>query len=350
MIILKLIIILKINNIYSKQLLGICYFIKEISIFISGDIMIILTGGKTGGHIIPLISIAKSINNSYFIGSSNSLEEKLCKEYNINFKGLDLTSNNIFKIIKCLLKLKLNNVDMVISTGGYVSIPVLLYAIIHHIPIYLIEENIIIGTTNHFFSFFAKKIFTAYKISDKRKYITSGIPLIDDYNKNFIEINYEILIIGGSLGSKPLCDLAVKLSKDYKILLVAGKYYKNYQDNNNLIIYDYLNDIRNYISKARLVISRAGAATTYEIFKENVACIVVPSLNTKKNHQYLNALYFEKCGCAKLFKENELNDIKGYIEYILNNKEIENKMLLNQKKLVINNSIDIIKKEIGYNV
>ncbi len=312
--------------------------------------MIILTGGKTGGHIIPLISIAKSINNSYYIGSFNSLEEKLCKEYNIKFKGLDLNSNNIFKIFKSLLKLKLNNVDMVISTGGYVSFPVLLYAIIHHIPFYLIEENVIIGTTNLFFSFFAKKIFTAYKISDKKKYVISGIPLIDDYKKNEIKNNFEILIIGGSLGSKPLCDLAVKLSNDYKILLVAGKYYSDYQENNNLIIYEYINNIRNYISKARLVISRAGAVTTYEIFKENVACIVVPSLNTKKNHQYLNALFFEKCGCAKLFKENEFNDIKRYIEYILNNKEKETKMLINQKKLIKKNSISIIKKEIGYNV
>ncbi len=312
--------------------------------------MIVLTGGKTGGHIIPLISIAKTVNNSYYIGSINSLEEKLCKEFNINFKGLDLKNNNIFNIIKCLFKLKLKNVDMVISTGGYVSVPVLLYAIIHRIPIYLIEENLIIGSTNHFFSFFAKKVFTAYKISNKKKFITSGIPLIDDYEKNNIKIDYDILIIGGSLGSKPLCDLAINLSKDYKVLLIAGRFYNDYQENNNLIIYDYINNLRNYISKSRLVISRAGAVTTYEIFKENVLCIVVPSLNTKKNHQYLNALYFEKCGCAKLFKENELNEINRYIKYLFNNKEIANRMLVNQKNIINNNSINIIKKGIGYNV
>lgn len=310
--------------------------------------MIVLTGGKTGGHIIPLIAIAKSIDNPYYIGSSNSLEERLCRENNISFLGLNMQKNSIFNALGCLLKLKLKNVDMVISTGGYVAFPTLLYAIIHRIPIYLLEENVIIGKTNQFFSFFAKKIFLAYPLKKmKRKYVIAGIPLIKTDSNINLNFSIDVLIIGGSLGSKPLCDLAIDLADDYNVTLIAGKYYNEYKNNNKMIVYDYFFNLRELMSKSKLVISRAGAVTTYEVFNENIPCIVIPSQNTKKNHQYLNALYFEKNGCAKLFKEKELQGIKGYIDYILGNKEYQKEMLKKQRQLVKTDSINIIRSEIG---
>ncbi len=96
---------------------------------------------------MPLIALAKQLDNPCYVGASNSLEEKLCKKHHIFFIGMSLTKNSVFQILKSSFHLKLKNVDAIISTGGYVSLPLLLYGVRHHIPIYLLEENVVMGKT-----------------------------------------------------------------------------------------------------------------------------------------------------------------------------------------------------------
>ena len=140
--------------------------------------MVALTGGKTGGHIVPLIAISKEIDDDIHVGGKRYLEEKICKSNNINFIGLDI-KHNIFSILSAYKDIKIKIVDAIISTGGYVSIPLLIFGIIHKIPIFLLEENTIIGDSNRFFYWFAKKVFLSYPLKpNKSKYMIVGQPLL----------------------------------------------------------------------------------------------------------------------------------------------------------------------------
>ena len=313
--------------------------------------MICLTGGKTGGHIIPLLALAKKIDKVCYIGAKNSLEERLCKKNQITFIAMDLKNNHIIGVLKAMLKLKPPKIDKIISTGGYVSFPVLLYGILHHIPIYLLEENVIMSRTNKIFSLFSKKVFLTYPLEPmKKKYKVVGLPTLTDSlsYQSYKHLSIDILILGGSLGSKPLCDLIYTLKDKYRVCLVAGRYYEDYQSVEGVTIFNYVEDLPNLMLQAKVIISRAGASTTYEIFSIGRPCILIPSMKTSKNHQYLNALYFEQKGCALLLKEAEMeNSIKQYIHNILQNPEYRLEMIKAQSRLIQRDTCEKILKELG---
>ena len=195
----------KLNNIKKKtknntQEIG--YFFYFSFIRLIGDmLMIVLTGGKTGGHIMPLLALAKQLKDVCYVGALNSLEERLCKKHQIKFLGMPLKNNRVLGVLKCSAKLRLKNVDAILSTGGYVSFPVLLYGIFHRIPIYLLEENVIMGRTNHFFAFFAKKVFLTYPLKKmKKKYQLVGLPTITNEISQlaYKNLSIDVLVIGGS--------------------------------------------------------------------------------------------------------------------------------------------------------
>ena len=308
--------------------------------------MIILCGGKTGGHIIPLIAISKKINDVIYIGNKNSLEEKICKENNILFFGLE-TKNNVYSIIKNNFKIKFNHIDCIISTGGFISMPVLIYGILHRIPIYLIEGNTTFGITNKFFSYFSNKVFLAYPCKKmKKKYVITGLPTL--INSNIYEhFDFDILIIGGSLGSKPLCDLIYSLNENFKIILIAGRYYKDYQNIKNVKAFEYRNDLNSLMKQAKIIISRAGAMTTYEIFLLNKVSIIIPSKNTKLNHQVKNAYYFKEHNLSYYLDEEEASSkINDLVNKALNSSYNTLKIIESQKELTRNNSVDLILGEV----
>ncbi|MDE7263765.1 MAG: UDP-N-acetylglucosamine--N-acetylmuramyl-(pentapeptide) pyrophosphoryl-undecaprenol N-acetylglucosamine transferase [Anaeroplasmataceae bacterium] len=308
--------------------------------------MIVLTGGKTGGHIMPLIALAKKLDSVCYVGAYGSLEERLCQKHHIPFKGMHLKNNHLIPIIRCSTKLKLKKVKAIIATGGYISFPVLLYGIFHQIPIYLLEENVIMGRTNRFFAKFAKRVFLTFPLPKmKKKYEVVGLPTLTkelSFQKyGFLSI--DVLIIGGSLGSKPLCDLAELLKKNYRVCLIAGRYYNDYKDISNLLVFDYIDDLPNLMLQSKLIISRSGASTSYEIFSLGKPCIQIPSSNTSQNHQYLNALYFEKYGCCKLLKETEAKkNIEQLVSYYFENAESRKNMIESQQEFVFQNSCEKI--------
>ena len=295
---------------------------------------------------MPLIAISKRLDDICYVGSYDSLEERICKKNNIKFYGINLYNNKICKVIKAYKELKLPKINAIISTGGYVSVPLLLYGVLHRIPIYLIESNITTGITNNIFSFFSKKIFLTYDIKKtSKKYIVSGLPTLakEVSYSQYQKYDFDILIIGSSLGSKPLCDLVFELNKHYRIMLIAGKYYQNYQDIDNVICLDFVENLPNLMLHAKLIISRAGASTTYEIFSIGKPCIIIPSRKTKLNHQVINAKFFEEKKCCITIDELECNKkILDKVSYIMNNDNIKINMINNQTNMVIKDSVNII--------
>lgn len=301
---------------------------------------------------MPLVSIIAKLNDkAIYVGQTASLEEKICKKNNISFIGYPNNSNRFIGIINgykyISKKLKSYKINAVIASGGYVSVPLCLYAIIHKIPLFLIEENLVLGSTNKLFYPFCKRIFLAYNIDNiKKKRMIVGMPIrkmvIDNYKET-----YDILVIGGSLGSKVLCEAAVSLSKKYKVCLIAGNYYNRYSSNDNLNVIEFSNNIYTLMKKAKLIIARAGASTTAEIFYINKPFICIPSMKTKGNHQYYNAKYFADLNACILCLEKDINkDLCSLVDNTINNEHIKANMLIAQEKLVNLNSIELIIKEI----
>lgn len=314
--------------------------------------MFIYTGGKTAGHVYPLISLIKEIDiKTIFVGYKDSLEEKICLKENIEFIGITPKKNKIITALNGLNELKKRfeneKVSCVISTGGYVSISVLLYSFFKNIPLYLLEENVVMGRVNKMFSIYAKKVFLVYKLDKmKRNYLVTGLPIrkIDNYD---IPVIYDCLIIGGSLGSKPLCDIAKLISKKYKVCLIAGKYYKDYISYDNLKVIEYADNIYYYMKSSKVILCRAGSSTTYEIISMGIPLIVCPSENTKDDHQNLNALYLLKNNVCKLVRENNLNkDIINVLTLLINNEKVRKDMINNQNKFCIKSASNKIKETI----
>ena len=225
--------------------------------------------------------------------------------------------------------------------------PVLIYGILHRIPIYLIEGNTTFGITNKFFSYFSDKVFLAYPCKKmKKKYVITGLPTL--INSNIYEhFDFDILIIGGSLGSKPLCDLIYSLNENFKIILIAGRYYKDYQNIKNVKAFEYRNDLNSLMKQAKIIISRAGAMTTYEIFLLNKVSIIIPSKNTKLNHQVKNAYYFKEHNLSYYLDEEEASSkINDLVNKALNSSYSTLKIIESQKEITRNNSVDLILGEV----
>lgn len=292
---------------------------------------------------------------SYF-GLKDSLEEKLCnKEDNLTFFTLNLdrqglkVSNlkNYYKEYKRVkVKLKELKADVVISSGGFVSIPVLMAARKLKIKYFLLEENTVVGDCNKLFGKKATKVFLSFPLPKmKKNMIVCGNPAssldINKYEYTMDKKYINILILGGSLGSKSLCDLALELSKvldkKYRIILVCGKYYMNIYNeaNSNFIIYEYIDRLYNMIYNADIVISRAGSATLCEILSINKPLIVAPSLNTKANHQVKNAEYLQNNKACVMIDESKIKPLElvKIISKMSTEEEYIKDMKNNQKSL-----------------
>ncbi len=310
---------------------------------------IIFTGGKTGGHIIPLIRIIENIDaEAFYIGNYNSLEEKICEERNIKFIAYDY--NKKYKSYKELSKVvRKIKPDVFISTGGYVSFIPLLIALRLKIKYYLIEENAVMGRVNKLFKFKAKKIFLSFPLKkiNNNMIIVGNPSMVMNINKSVYQLDKtkkNILVVGGSLGSKDLCDIAydlsLKLNDKYQIILISGKYFNEYYmlAHKNFIIYEYISDLHNLMYHVDIIISRAGSSTIFEGLALKKKMILVPSRLVKDDHQYKNSLYIKKNKLGYL-KEGDIMDL------ILNEDVIDfNDVILNK------NPIECILREVGYGV
>jgi UDP-N-acetylglucosamine--N-acetylmuramyl-(pentapeptide) pyrophosphoryl-undecaprenol N-acetylglucosamine transferase len=315
--------------------------------------MLIFSGGRTAGHIYPLIALIENLNKKcLFIGNNDSLEEKICNTNNIDFIGICKKNNKIINMLngynELIIKLKNYKIDAVVATGGFTSSSACLYAFMKNIPLYLIEENVILGDVNKLFSFYAKRVFLTYELPKmKKNFLVTGLPLRSIDKIKDVNINFDILVIGGSLGSRPLCDAAVIASKTHKVLLIAGKYKNEYKENNNLKIIEYTNDIYSYMKKAKIIISRSGASTTQEIMYINKPMIIIPSEKTKKNHQVLNANYLKDKKCALIIKEqNVKKDINRFIDLLMYDEKLRKNIENNQSKIINLNAKHLILSKI----
>ncbi len=314
--------------------------------------LIYLTGGKTLGHITPLINIYKKLNYKHtfvYFGLSNSLEEELCKLNNIKFIPLylkGLNRKNIFKNIevfslifksnKIVKKELLTKPDLIIASSGFVCIPLLYKS--KNIPIFLLEQNTTLGLVNKLFYKKSTKLLLSLPIDKTldKTYLTGNFVISEKSaydNIEFYTKKRTILLFFGSMGSSYLYDYFSKneeVFNDYKVFIVLpNKYYDKYVFN-KFIKLKPINNINNIFNRFDLLITRAGATTIAEILNSNTKALLIPSPNVVNNHQEKNAILMKNNYLIDYIKESNLENIKDAI------KEIDKYNIIENRKQFIN--------------
>ena len=294
---------------------------------------ILISTGGSGGHVLPAITIYDHLKSNYETLISTDLrglrylDKENYKHIIVNtpkFNNLLLFPFSFLKVIiltfKSLIILKKENISILISTGGYMSLPLCLAAKILSIKIYLIEPNMVLGRANKFFLYFAKKLICYSKelINLPKKFEhkqTIVMPLIrkkyydtDNYHNegNF----FTITIIGGSQGAKIfdtlINELLVKISKICSLKVVhqtskkntdfLEKFYKVNKIENKVFTFD--ENLNILLKQSDLCITRAGASSLAELSLLKIPFIAIPLPTSKDNHQYENAKYYKDKDCC----------------------------------------------------
>ncbi len=344
---------------------------------------LISTGGS-GGHVIPAMILYEHLMDdanviistdkrglNYF--DSSNYECKIINTPKLN-NILLLPTNLIFVVfltIKSFFYLKDKKVEKLFSTGGYMSLPLILAAKLLKIKIYLLEPNLVLGRANKFFLKSCVKIFCYsekiknYPIKYKNKMIII-FPLVKKkiYEINTISFKHDelnLLIVGGSQGAsvfdKNLKDKIVSVSKKFKINVIQQTSEKNivqlrdFYENNNIknIIFSFNKNFENILVESDFCITRAGASTLAELSVLQIPFIAVPLPTSKDNHQFENANFYKINDCCWVLEQKLFEDeIECLLMNILKDKIDFLKKKNNLKKLNYQNSwINVNQKIIG---
>ncbi len=347
---------------------------------------ILISTGGSGGHVIPATVFYDQLKEKFdIILSTDKRGIKFLdiNKYEVNIINTPKFSSNFFLMpislfylllltIKSFFFLRKKKINILISTGGYMSIPLCIAAKILSIEIYLFEPNMVLGRSNNFFLQFSKKIFCYSNkiINFPKKYFNKIILIEPLLRKEFYDIsskknneinnNIKILIIGGSQGAE-VFDTEVKktivqLSKKYKINIYQQttkeniKILKNFYNQNNILfnLFTFEEKFSNYIKDTNLCITRAGASTLSELTFLNIPYIAIPYQEAKDNHQFENALYYENKNCCWIFNQKDLKSdlLLNFLEKIIKNKDDYLTKKKNMKKLSNKNSWNKINQKL----
>jgi len=336
---------------------------------------IFITGGGTGGHLFPAISIGEELTKKgfsiIFIGSKHGIEKKQYKKMNLsnyllNIKGIQRSCSIksilvnisfpfkfILSYINSMLIIRKHRPLAIIGTGGYASGLPLIAGIHSKIPIMIQEQNSIPGIITKSLHKKAYKIFLGSKYAEKilknPNTIYTGNPLRENLiilNKNsckekllFNKQKRLILFVGGSQGASPINNHILEninfyLNNNYQILWQTGSYsYKNIKNtinNKNIKYFKFIDNISEAYSAADIIISRAGAIAISEIAYFKKATIFIPLPSSADNHQQINAECLAKEKACIIVEQNNLikgkleNSIKNLLSNVSKIKELEN--------------------------
>tara|TARA_A100001011_G_scaffold24336_1_gene24193 strand:- start:7284 stop:8360 length:1077 start_codon:yes stop_codon:yes gene_type:complete len=333
--------------------------------------ILIATGGS-GGHVIPSLSIYDALKDDFEVKiSTDSRGSKFIYNENYNYSLIDvpnLFSNllllpyNLIKfcysIIKSYKYLKLNNFNILISTGGYMSLPLSLASNLLNIKIYIFEPNSVLGRANKLILNFAKKIICYDKnLKGISKKLSNKIYLVKPllrkeiykYKKNEntkIAEKKKILIIGGSQGAKFfdefITKIIIKLSKIEKIQVLQQVINVNKRENikelyqKNHIEHELFHFDDKVLLKALnydLAITRSGASVISELGYLNIPFVAIPYPYAKDNHQYHNAEFYEKNKSCWLIMQNDLDE-NNFTDFIIKIFKDQNEYFVKKNNLI----------------
>lgn len=325
----------------------------------------LISGGGTGGHIFPAVSIANALKELdpeaeiLFVGALGRMEMERVPQAGYKIVGLPVRGFNraqpwknvsvMVDLIKSLRQVKKIirdfRPDVGVGVGGYASGAAMWQASKMGIPILLQEQNGFAGVTNKILRNKAAKICVAYEGMERffpaDKIILTGNPVRQNLTSGIKNEKLKIktlLIIGGSLGARTINE-AVKAAlpqlakSDIHVVWQTGKgYYEKCKaaweaagKPSNIECLDFLSDMPDRYAQADLVISRAGASSISELCLLGKPSILVPSPNVAEDHQTHNALALVNKEAAVLVKDIEAAEklIPTALELIQDNKRLE---------------------------
>ena len=358
----------------------------------SRPLRVLISGGGTGGHIFPALSIAEEMKNRLgadilFVGAENRMEMTRVPEAGYDIIGLPVAGfyrKQIWKNVSVLMKLfksmrrakkivRSFTPDIAVGVGGYASGPTLKAAQRAGIPTLIQEQNSYAGVTNKMLAKKAKKICVAYSGMDRffpKETITlTGNPI----RRALLECNVTpqearkafgldadkktLLVVGGSLGALTVNESmksGVKklIDKGYQVIWQTGKNYgdkatRAVEGLHSVVATPFITDMGKAYRAADLIISRAGAGSISELQALGKPVILVPSPNVAEDHQTHNALALSSVGAAVLVPDSEAREklVDTAINLLADDEKLE-EMSSNIAKMGIKDSASRICDEI----
>ena len=344
----------------------------------------LISGGGTGGHIFPAVSIANALREAdpnceiLFVGALGRMEMERVPQAGYQIIGLPVKGFDrsrpwknvrvVFDLIRSMIQARKIvrdfRPDVGVGVGGYASGAAMKMAAKMGVPILLQEQNGFAGVTNKLLKDDAKKICVAYegmeRFFPKEKIILTGNPVRQnltsgtreeaikyfnqEFGVNFSEDKKTLLIIGGSLGARTINQSIIAhlndlVDSDIQVIWQTGKNYfadcqtalEEYNSkfkiqNSKFICTDFVSQMPLAYALADLVISRAGASSISELCLLGKPSILVPSPNVAEDHQTHNAMALVRKDAAVLVKDIEAKDalITSALALIHDETQLEN--------------------------
>ena len=354
---------------------------------------VLISGGGTGGHIFPAVSIANALREKYpdceilFVGAESRMEMERVPAAGYNIVGLPIRGfdrKHILKNVSVLIDLfksmrKAKKIikdfqpDVAVGVGGYASGAAMKVAARMGVPVLLQEQNGFAGVTNKLLKNDAKKICVAYEGMEKffpaEKIVLTGNPVRQnlaggDKTEALKEFGFSadkkvLLIIGGSLGARTInnsviAHLSEIAESGVQVLWQTGKGYieaalKAAEPfmSERLVVTDFVGRMDLAYAMADLVISRAGASSISELCLLGKPSILVPSPNVAEDHQTHNAMALVNKDAAVLVKDVDADkDLISTALNLINDEAKLNELSNNTKKLAQFDSANRIADEV----
>lgn len=351
----------------------------------------ILSGGGTGGHIYPAISIANELKTRYpnaeflFVGAEDRMEMEKVPQAGYEIEGLWISGiqrsfslRNLsfpFKLISSLFKakkiVKRFNPTLVVGTGGFASAPLVRVASGKGIKCVIQEQNSYPGITNKLLAKRVEKVFVAYDKLERffpvDKIIKTGNPVRQDLLEidskeeealKFFKLDKDkttLFVLGGSLGARTinmLIESKLELFKENNVQVIwqCGKlYHDDYKkhESNNVSVHAFLDRMDLAYAAANIIISRAGACTVSELCIVKKPVIFVPSPNVAEDHQTKNAKALSNRNAAILIQEINLdNRFDKEFKTLISSEDRRKELSKNIRKLAMPSATKHIVDEI----
>lgn len=320
---------------------------------------VVFTGGGTGGHIYPALSLWRYMQQNtsqleaYYIGTREGLEQSIVKPLDLPFETVEAaglkrqfsigalrtfakTTRGFFQARRLLRRWR---PDVVVGTGGFVTLPVVFAASSLRIPSVIWEGNARPGLTNQLCARRADAVAVSFDASasffkQARQVVMTGNPrasevvAVDARSRREAMDTYRILrgqhvvlIFTGSRGSESVNEVVAKVlprfadHPEWRCLFVTGeKHYDGVLEKvgplpRNVTVHPFIYDMPSLLPRVDLLISRAGSSTLAEICAVGIASILIPSPYVPANHQVENAKGLVEQGAASMIREEELTDV-----------------------------------------
>lgn len=365
---------------------------------------ILVSGGGTGGHIYPALAVAQGVQKHWpeaeveYVGTADGMEGTIVPPMGIPFrpivaagwqgrkvralgKSLWLTFRGLLQARKILRK---SRPDLVVVTGGYVSVPLALAAAMRKVPFLIHEQNALPGLSNRLIAPWAAKIMLTYdearNFFPKRirgRCISTGLPVRREIGQVPREVAIEnlglskekktILGVGGSGGAKSINDAMVYLAEtwrnhpDVQMIHVCGK--RDFQrvlkkcrekglsteGQGNYQLHPYMDHMEVPLAAADLCISRAGAAFMAEMTVCGIPGILIPYPYASGDHQRFNAESLVKKGAAIMIDDRDLTGevLLEKVTPILAQDSLRQKMVVASLQEAKPQALTSIMKEVG---